>query len=264
MLHAESQSADFFVVLARSDTEPMNCATMRSSAVKSSLTGCSLSTTLCIWAFGPIYSHCVVLRKFCARKWRGAIIRQMTAIFATATLGLLIPSTGMAGNGPTVTVNPDLQQAIMFLDGGEKISMNVLTQVFTFRAASGQSVSFTFAEVAQEITANPSEQQALIQQWSTEVSDPSNRFTITNTHEPTLSVISGPPNPPPGYFEIEGAPGIGGSNLPKSPVNGSFSSLQGGSTTPGPCSFASCSCKGGECWPSHGFPVEYGHDLLFD
>lgn len=78
----------------------------------------------------------------------------------------------------------------------------------------------------------------------------------------TLSVLPGSWDPPPGHFEMQGAPGIGDatdlSTLGSIESPGTGLGILSSGPTPGPCSFAPCSCQSGECHPAHGFPWGLG------
>ena len=174
--------------------------------------------------------------------------------------------TGEASNGPTITVNPDARQAILVLDSGERITMNANGDVFSLQTPHGQNFTFTFAQIAETLSGVPSQRHALVQQWRASVGNPGNRFTVTNTHEPTLSLATDAGRLPPGNVIVQGVPGIIDGDLASDPLEeqvGPMYSLSGGATTPGPCSLIPCSCSGGECWPAHGFGFGMGMIYFF-
>jgi hypothetical protein len=170
-----------------------------------------------------------------------------------------VPVAG-ASNGPTITVNPDVRQALLILESGERITMNGMSDVFSLQTPHGQTFTFTFTQLAQSLTGIPSEQQALVQKWRASIGKPGNRFTITNTHEPTLALATDSGGLPPGSVVVQGVPGITDGDVASDPLEEQVSpmyQLSGVTSSPGPCSLAPCSCSGGECWPAHGF----GHGM---
>jgi hypothetical protein len=160
--------------------------------------------------------------------------RLLIALSVMATLGVLSTQAAVASTGATFTVNPELQQAILLLDSGEKVTANASTEVFTLQAPNGQSVSLTFAQVASGITGIPSEQQALIQQWRTKIRDQANKHTITNKHEPTLALPHGGVDLPPGDEQVYGAPVIDGNDPLSTLGDGNLSAVQSGTLGSGP------------------------------
>ena len=94
----------------------------------------------------------------------------------------LTAAPAAADTGPTLSVNPDLSSAYMVLDDGKIMTMDAATQTFTLRTAQGQTATVSFQQVAQLETSIPTEQQALVNEWIAMLDNPSNTFTLTDSH----------------------------------------------------------------------------------
>ncbi|NGX15172.1 hypothetical protein [Wenzhouxiangella sp. XN24] len=119
-------------------------------------------------------------------------MRRLTALAsATLTACSLSIAPVMADTGPTLSINPDLSRGFLVLDNGNTVTMDGVTQRFTLTTPQGGVLHLTFEEVAASHTGVPAEQQSLINQWVSTVTNPDNMFTSTDSHEPTLAVTSG-------------------------------------------------------------------------
>lgn len=177
----------------------------------------------------------------------------------------LTAAPAAADTGPTLSVNPDLSSAYMVLDDGKIMTMDAATQTFTLRTAQGQTATVSFQQVAQLETSIPTEQQALVNEWIAMLDNPSNTFTLTDSHQPTLAVSQGGLEPPPGEWKIEGVPG-GGSHSTFMTGDEFGASTQSFPSGPGDgdCLLVPCSCRTGSCWPGRpwgsGGGMEYSVD----
>lgn len=174
----------------------------------------------------------------------------------------LTAAPAAADTGPTLSVNPDLSSAYMVSDDGRTMTMDAATQTFTLRTAQGQTATVSFQQVAQMETSIPTEQQALVDEWISMLNNPSNTFTLTDSHEPTLAVSQGGLEPPPGEWKIQGVPG-GGSHSTFITGDEFGASTQSFPSGPGEgdCLLVPCSCRSGSCWP--GRPWGSGGGLVY-
>lgn len=177
-----------------------------------------------------------------------------TPLLATVIAGALLSPMAHSSEVAVTTLNPQVKQKVLVLENGTRITMDGYRETLAIRSTSGQTFTFTFSRLAQEISGIPAEQSQLIRDWRETLSQPGNAFAITGTLEPTLSLSSEAPRPAPGAVRLLGMPGAGlGETTESTDLLQAPSTLQGG-PTPGPCSFAPCSCNNGECRPAIGFP----------
>jgi hypothetical protein len=174
--------------------------------------------------------------------------------FCSLVVLVTLCGSARADEAPTLSVNPALNRAYLILDDGKTVTMDATTRMFTFRTASGQTATVSFEQVAQLETPIPADQQALLNEWVSIINNPSNTFTLTDSHEPTLGLSESGLPPPPGFVDIQGHPGIGYNSMLS--IQGGLDALtqgtQGGPVTD--CAFVPCSCQFGECYPGSGQP----------
>lgn len=177
--------------------------------------------------------------------------RFFSLTFVFVIVFLTVSGSAKADTGPTLSVNQALHSAYLVLDDGKIVTMDGTTRTFTLRTPQGQTGTVSFEQVAQWETAVPAEQQALVNEWVSMLNDPSNNFTFTNSHQPTLALSESSLPPPPGSVIIQGL--LGSGHDLQLGVQGGLDS----STLSMPrynCDLAPCSCQVGDCFPGHGQP----------